>query len=330
MKPVHQVILAAGLLLVAAGTWWILTRPKPQAQWLQAEAPTRIVPGETVTLRVIPVGLESGLFLNLDLHGTTERHRPLRVVGSGRRQRIAASQPLEFRITVPPRPDLAEAHAIIYVSPTGGWSDRIRVAKSEPIPVQAAATPDRALRPVRVHDHTPDPETPRVELPGLRWLIVLLWLIVAGVLAARFRNPTAEAPRGRSLVLIAAGVAIALSEISRFEPFASELARQFARQYGFYDGRLLPQQIAIVVTVIVAASLAAFILFKARNRRLVLGLLGHAAIAIAAILSPHEVDALLYTTLGGTPVEQLAKMATVSLALWGLRPMITSAAAGSA
>ncbi len=330
MKPVHQGVLAAGLLLVAAGTWWIITRPKPPAEWLRVEAPTQITPGEPVTLRVIPDGLESGLFLNLDLHGTTNRHRPLRVVRSGRPQRINDGQPLEFRLTASTRPDLAEVHAIIYASPTGGWSDHVRVAKSEPIPVETATTSDRKLSPLRVHDHTPDPEIPRVELPGLRWLLVMLWLIVTGVLVARFRKPDAEAGRGGTLALLGATMGIAVSEILRFEPFASELARQFARKYGFYDGRLLPQQIAIVVTAVVVAALAACILFKARNRRLVLGLLGHAAIATAAILSLHEVDALLYTTFGGAPVEQLAKMATVSLALWGLRPMATSPAGGSA
>lgn len=320
MKPFHQVLLAAGLLLVAAGTWWLLTRPKPQADWLRVEAPVRMAPGETVTLKVTPIGMEAGLLLNLDLHGTTTRHRPLRVVGSGRPQRIAIGQTQEFRITLSTRPDLAEAHAIIFVSANGRWADRVLVAKSEPISVEATSALDRELRPLRVHDHTPDPEIPRVELPGLRGLLVLLWLIVAGYLAARFRNHSEENGRGRSLALVAASLAIALSEIFRLEPFASELARQFARKYGFYDGRLLPQQIAIVLTVLVVVSLGAFILFKARNRRLVLGLLGHSAIATAAILSLHEVDTLLYTTLGGIPVEQLAKMATVSLALWGLHP----------
>ncbi|MDQ5978300.1 MAG: hypothetical protein QG602_1274 [Verrucomicrobiota bacterium] len=331
MKPLHQVLFAAGLLLVAAGSWWLLTRPKPQAEWLRVEAPDRVAPGETVTLRVTPLGLESGLLLNLDLHGTTSRHHSMGVVGHGRSQRIGPTgQKLEFRITVSTRPDLAQAHAIIYVSPNGSWADRIRVAKSEPFPVKATPASDRELRPLHVHDHTPDPEIPRIELPSLRGLLVMLWLIVAGVLAARFRNSTPGFGRGRPLALIATSLAIALSEIFRFEPFASELARQFARKHDFYDGRLLPQQIAIVAAVVTVTALVAFILLRARNRRLVLGLLGHAAISVAAILSLHEVDALLYATLGGTPVEQLVKLAAVSLSLWGLRPLLTAPAAGFA
>ena len=327
MKPIHQVLFAAGLLLVAAGTWWWITGPKPPADWLRVEAPSRIAPGETVTLRITPIGLAGNLLLNADLHGTADRHRPLRVVGHGRSQRIGtAGQTLEFRITVSARPDLAEAHAIVYVSPTGGWTDRVRVAKSDPIPVKAAGTSDGRLRPLRTHEHTPDPEIPRVELYGLRWLIVMLWLIVAGVLAARLRNSAPGGKRGGSLALIAACLAIVLSEIFRFETFASDLARQFAVKYGFYDGRLLPQQLAIVVTIVIVTSLAFFVLLKARNRRLVLGLLAHAAIAAAAILSPHETDRLLYATIGGTPVEQLAKLAAVSLSLWGLRPLVTAPA----
>ncbi|RXK53232.1 hypothetical protein ESB00_16165 [Oleiharenicola lentus] len=331
MKPLQQVIFAAGLLILGGITWLILTRPKPQALWLMLEAPSRIAPGETVTIRAMPNGISRDRKLTLDLHGTTARHQSLRVVSHGRSQVIGpAGQVIEFLLTVPARPDLATVHAIVYVSPDGAWAHRSHVAKSEPIPVEVGPATDRELRPLHVHDHTPDPEVPRVELPALRGLLVMLWLIVAGALAVRFLNHSEKNGRGRSLALITASLAIAGSEIFRFEPYASELARQFARKYGFYDGRLLPQQIAIVVTVVVVASLAAFILFKARNRRLVLGLLGHAAIATAAILSLHEMDALLFATLGGAPIEQLAKMSTVSLALWGLRPLVTSPAPGAA
>ena len=321
MKPVHQVIFAAGLLLVAAGTWWLITRPKPPADWLRVEAPSRIARGETVTLRVTPLGLETGLLLNLDLHGTTDRHRPLRVVGHGRSQRIGtAGQTLEFRITLSARPDLAEVHAILYVSPTGGWSDRVRVAKSEPIPIKGGTPTNRELHPLRTHEHSPDPEIPRVELYGVRWLLVMLWLMVAGALAARLKHSTEGTQRGRTLALIATCLAILVTEIFQLEPVASDAARQLALKYGFYDGRLLPQQIAIVAAMVSVTALTAFILRKARNRRLVLGLLAHAAIAAAAILSPHETDRLFYATIGGTPIEQLAKLAAVSLSLWGLRP----------
>lgn len=331
MKPIHQVLFAAGLFLLAAGTWWLITRPKPSADWLRVEAPSRIAPGETVTLRITPIGLTENLLLNADLHGTTDRYRPLRVVGHGQPQRVGLSgQSLEFRLTVSERPDLAEVHAIIYVSPTGGWSDRVRVAKSEPVSVKAGAATNRELQPLRIHEHTPDPENPRVELHGVRWLLITLWFVVTGVLVARLKNSTDGTQRRRALTPIAACLAIALSEIIHLEPVASDAARQLALKYGFYDGRLLPQKIAIVGAVVVVAALATFILLKARQRRLVLGLLGYAAIVAAAILSLHEVDALLYTTIGGTPVEQLAKLAALSLSLWGLRPMLTVPAAGSA
>ncbi len=331
MKRIHLVLFAVGLLLVAAGTWWALTRPKPPADWLRVEAPARIAAGETVTLRVTPLGLESGLFLSLDLHGMSDRHRPLRTVGQGRSQRIHANgETLEFRITVSTRRDLAEVHAIIYVSPNGRWTDRIRVAKSEPIPIKASAASDERLRPLHTHEHTPDPEIPRVELYTLRWLLVMLWFVIAGVLVARLKTYSDKAQRARTLALIVTCLAILLSEIFHLEPLASDAARQFALNYGFYDGRLLPQQIAIVAIVVVAFSLTLFILFKARNRRLVIGILAHAAIATTAILSSHETDRLLYATLGGAPVEQLAKFAAVSLTLWGLRPLVTAPAAGSA
>jgi hypothetical protein len=61
---------------------------------------------------------------------------------------------------------------------------------------------------------------------------------------------------------------------------------------------------------------------RVRNRRFVLGLLLHAAIAFAAILSLHEVDALIYATAFGLPLEQLAKLAAVSFSLSGLKAPI--------
>lgn len=325
MKPVHQVLFAIGLLLVAAGTWWLLTRPKPQAEWLRVEAPSQIAPGETVTLRITPLGLDENLLLNADLHGTTNRQRPLRVVGHGRPQRAGPpGQSFNFLLPVSARTDLASVHAIIYVSPTGSWSDRVRIAKSEPIPIKAGAASNRELRLIRTHEHTPDPEIPRVELPGVRWLLVMLWFVVTGVLVARLKNSPDAAWRRRALAPITACLAIMLSEIFHLEPVASDAARQLALKYGFYDGRLLPQQIAIVGAVVIVAALATFILFKTRHRRLVLGLLGYAGIVATATLSLHETDRLLYTTLGGTPVEQLAKLAAVSLSLWGLRPLSSS------
>lgn len=326
MKPVHQVLFAAGLLILGVFTWTLLTRPKPPAIWLRVEAPARIAPGDTATIRVILTGVEGDLQLNVDLHGATHRNRPLRVVSRGQPQPVVRSSAgLDFRLTVPTRPDLASVHAIIYLSPTGRWSERTRVARSDPIPVETDPVPDRSLQPLPSHQHTSDPVTPRAETISLRYLIAGLWLFVSAVLALRWKraSPEKDGKASRCFVgLIAACTGVALAELLRIESLVGDEARQLAFKYGFYDERLMPQQLAILFLVLVVAALVVFILLRARNRRLALGLLLHAAIAFAAILSLHEIDALLYSTAFGLPLEQLAKLAAVCVSLWGLNAAV--------
>src|SRR5687768_13887551 len=107
MKPVHQALFAAGLLSLGFITWLLLTRPKPSATWLRVEALAWIAQGDTVTIRITLSGVDGNLLLNTDLHGTTHRSRPLRVVSPGQPQRVGASAGgLDFRLTVPMQPDL--------------------------------------------------------------------------------------------------------------------------------------------------------------------------------------------------------------------------------
>jgi hypothetical protein len=287
------------------------------------DAPVRAAPGETITLRVKLTPPDQNLLLNVDLHGTTHRSRPLRVVSAGQPQRVGASAAgLDFRLSVPIQPDLTSVHAIIYLSPTGDWSDHIRVAKTDPISVESPPLPDRTLRPLPAHDHTSDPIIPRSETGGLRYLIASLWLLLASVLAFRWkrvRHENTRNPSASGVLLIAACVAVALAELLRLESVVGQAARQLAFKYGFYHERLLPQQLAILFLVLGVAALTGFILMRVRNRRLVLGLLLHSAVAFAAILSLHEADALLYATAFGLPLEQLSKLAAVSFSLWGLK-----------
>lgn len=326
MKPLHQVLIATGLALVGGLTWLVITWPKPSADWLQVQAPVPIAPGGTAVFRVTTTGLAPELQLIVDLHGLGPRHQSLGVVSAGGSQGVGPEGQIhEYRLRIPVRPDLATVHAIVFVGPTGRWADRLRVAKSEPISIQVAGSTEGELRRLRTHEHSPDPETPRVERYGLRWLLVVLWFVVAGVLASRLQTVTAAGSRAGAAAMVAASLVFLLTEATSLEPRLSALARSFARQFGFYDGRLLPQQLALVGTAVVVATFATAVLIKARNRRLVLGLLANAAIITAAILSLHEMDALLFATIGGIPVEQLLKLAAVSLSLWGLRPISGSA-----
>lgn len=332
MKPVHQVLFAAGLLLLGTVTWLLLTRPEPPADWLRVEAPAKVVSGETITIRVTLTDPEISLQLATSLHGWTSRNRRLRAISQAAPRRLdPAVRTFDFKLQVPELPDLAEVRAVIYLSPTGHWRDHIRVAATDPIPVKPAAhrTSLPELRPVAVYEPVPAPVTPRLESFALRHLIVALWLVVAlglglRVVAGRQGRPatTGNPARQPHATLVGACLLIVLAELLHAEQRVGDAARQLALEYGLYDVRLLPQQLALLFMVVGVVALAGFILLRARHRRIVLGLLLHAAIAATAILSLHEADAVLYATCLGLPIEQLAKLAAGSLALSGLQAAV--------
>lgn len=160
MKAFHQVLFTAGLLLVGVVTWRILTPPVPQADWLQVESPRQVTPGETLTLRVTLLKPDPQLKLIADLHGWTRRKQPLRTVSHTAAQSVDPANPtLEFKLRVPEGPDLANLRAIIYLSPTASWHDRVQAVTSDEIPVKVrgGSTPAPSLQPLPVHEQIPDP-----------------------------------------------------------------------------------------------------------------------------------------------------------------------------
>jgi hypothetical protein len=339
MKPAHQVFFAAGLLVLGASTWLVLSPPKPQADWLRVEAPARAVPGETITVRVTLTEPYPGLHLETDLHGWTRRKQPLRAISHTDSHRLDGSlRVLDFQLRVPVLPDLATVRAIVYLSPTGRWSDQVHAITSDPIPVEAAPHPasPRELQPLPVYEQRSDPEIPRIESAALRHLIIALWLVVALGLGWRWRRARRSQPaspgqpaRLSPASLAGACAAAALAEFFGAEQYLGNTARQLALQSGFYADRHLPQQLAVLCLVVGVAALAVTVMIRARHRRIVLGLLVYAVVAVAAALSLHETDALLYATFLGQPVEQLAKLLAVGLALWGLSTRVTAGPAPS-
>ncbi|HEY8996225.1 MAG TPA: hypothetical protein VIM71_16280 [Lacunisphaera sp.] len=339
MKPIHQVFFAAGLLVLGAITWQVLTLPKPQARWLAVTAPAQIVLGEKITVQVTVNEPAGGLQLAADLHGWTHRNHALGVVSHAEPKLAAPSaHPVDFSFTVPALADLTTVRAIIYLSPTGSWQDRTRGAMSDEIPIRSAGSSiSHTLFPLPAHELVPDPVIPRLESSFLRHLIVGLWLVVAFGLGLQLRRSQPNSPaasRGRviapTFMVIVACLTAVLVEVLGAEQNLGDLARQFAVRHDLYEERHLPQQIAVLLSVVGVAAVVAVIIVRARRRRLVCGLLLYAVISIIATLSLHETDAILYATILGQPVEQLVKLVAVALSLWGLRSNLTSApAAGS-
>jgi hypothetical protein len=328
VKPAHQVLFAAGLVIFGAITWWVLTLPKPRAAWLAVEGPARVAPGERITVHVTLSKPEDGLQLIADLHGWTHRNHPLGAISHGEPKRLGVSaQPMDFSLVVPVLPDLTTVRAIIFLSPTGSWHDRVRAVTSDEIPVRASASPGtHRLDSLPTHEFVPDPVIPRLESAFLRHVIVGLWLVVTFVLGLQLTrsrpDPTAVSkPRAKAptFALIGACLLAVLVEILGAEQSVGDFARQFAVRHDLYEERHLPQQLAVLLTVVGVAGLMLVIMIRARRRRLVCGLLVYAVISIIATLSLHETDALLYATILGHPVEQLAKLVAVGLSLWGLR-----------
>ncbi|HEX2860357.1 MAG TPA: hypothetical protein VHN79_01905 [Lacunisphaera sp.] len=334
MKPVRQALFIAGLLGVAGLTWLILTRFKPAATWLQLEAPAHIATDRPTGIRITLADPRDHLHLAVDLHGWKQNEERVGVVARALPQRVttASRSAMSFDFTVPALPEVNAVSAVIYLSPTGQWPDRIRGVASDKIPVRPATQAEtQELGTVATYEITPDPHVPRVESLLLRCLIAGLWLVVAIGMILRLQHARTHSdglPRrslSGDLALAGACLAPVFVEMLGSEQALGDLARTVALELGLYGERHLPQQVAVIFVAVGAAAIGGVALLRTRHRRVVLGLLIYAALSFTAALSLHETDVLLYSLIFGQAVEQLAKLLAVSLAIWGLRPPGTAA-----
>ncbi|MBE2213556.1 MAG: hypothetical protein IAE82_06770 [Opitutaceae bacterium] len=317
--------IAAGVVAVAVYVF----REAPPAAWLRVDAPTAVVVAQPFVATVTLAEPRDGLFLNFDLHGRDARRHPLRVVAAGSSQAVVAqSHCYTFSLIVPGRPDLADAHAVIYVSTTGHWADRVQVAHSKSLQVVWAVPDDMdtQVAPLIIHDQQSNPKIELSSPPAVRIAISALWAAGAWVAIGGWRRR--PIPRGIP-ALAAICLGLALWEAFALGAWIGEAARTFAQAADVYEDRRSFQQFATMGTVCALGGLAALGLRRSRPRMpaaTLAGIVGYGATEFAAMLSLHEIDAVLATAFGPLSAAAALRALAAALALTGIARQTRAAA----
>jgi len=310
-------------VLALAASAWLCTGPlREQARWLQVEAPRHAVAGGPVPIRVTLRAPSPAVWLSVDLHGMSSRHEPRGFVSQGGSQRIdARARSYLFEVPVAAESDLGYVLAVVYLSSSGRWEDRIAAAATEPIALRSEGPGE--LQPISAYDLTKPIGTTRAPSPTLRVTIAALWLLAGLVLWWRTRSASppagAAAAVRRSGWLALACIAAGLWELSNAESWVVAVARTLAWEHRLYYERSALQELITIAILLAATALAAARLRAAGARgperplHAVLWL--YAGLSLISSLSWHEADQLLAAPVLSVPVVQIAKLATAIAAL---------------
>lgn len=294
------------MLLLVTGAWLSLHRAR-ESRWLQVEAPRHAVPERSLPLRVTLHSPPRDGWLIVDLHGLSARREPLGfLVHAGSQRTDREIWTYEFDTPVVAKAELGYVLAIVYLSPSGHWQDRIATAATEPIPIRRSGEAGE-LQPVPTYDPQPWIVPEQDPSLALRASIGVLWLL-SGILVWRTGS------QGLALACVAAG----LWELSGMEARLLGVARSLAREHRLYYERHALQELVTFAVLLGAAAFAAWRLRSMRARgsdalKAALGL--YAVLSLASLSSWHEADRLLAAPVLSIPLVQLAQLATALVAL---------------
>jgi hypothetical protein len=323
MKRLRPVVLPLGLLLLAAAVLFGALRPRAQAAWLRVEAPPHALVGQMLSVRVTLTEPTADVWLAVDLHAMSTRREPRGFLSSSSPQRVArTTRAYTFEVPVVAADDLGHVQAIVFLSPSGRWEDRLRAASTVAIPVGSKGTTGR-LEPIPAYDPAEEVASLPAASPALRVSIAALWLLAGLVLCwTRSRPPAREAAftdpaRRRSGWLALACAAAAVWELSNAETSLASHARAVAFEHRLYYERRSLQEWITIAVVMGTVALAALRLWPSRDGGGLLpaALWLYAAISLTNLLSFHELDRLLAASVLSVPLVQVAKL---SAALAGL------------
>lgn len=318
--PLRTVLPWLSLAMACGLTWWVLHRPPPAAKWLEAEAPPAAAAGEAFPARLRIVRLPPGippdpLQVSVHLHARS-LWGGWHYVAEAKPQPMVAGRWLRFDVPVPPDVDLYRAFVLVFLSPDGQWDNRVYYMRSRIFRVHPAAlgTP-KQMKPLVFLDRGPVYPPPRVDSAAARFAIALGWLACALAWWRRMR------PLHRAAsVLAALALAASVGHIFSAGSALAGAVRSFVIAHGWYELRYGYQQILTLAALFAAGALVIMAWKRMRTVPLRLGIAGlglYAAVTLAALVSMHEMDALLAVPLLSVPLLQVVQLSAVALALLG-------------
>ena len=314
---VLPVVLALGAVLVAV----LILRDAPPADWLTVQATPVLVKDRPFSASITLTRPQDVGFLSFDLHGHDTSGRRAGCIASSPSQRVSSGTTV-YRFVLHLRSNATpdRVHAVICLSSSGRWSDRIEVATSETFPVVDAAEATPNPGPLHVYSSIDEPDI-HVQRPNwVRGLIAGFWLLAGVGAAARWLQHAV--PRVFPTLPLVCAILAAMAATDALSRVA-DIARLAAHNDGWYDDRRNLQQFA-TAGLVCLAGLAAALGVRARRRRyspaLVLGLALYLAVEMAGVLSLHEVDQFLARPLGSGafPIDTLLRLAATVCACAGI------------
>ena len=314
---------------VALATAWLVFRGRPESGWLTVDGDAHAVPGLALMLNIrIDPPLPSQLLV-ADLHWSTRRREPMGFLTGGRPQRLSgAIGSCRVEIPVPERDEMGFVQAVVYVSPSGRWEDRIRSASTEPIPVRSAIAAGDRPETVHwaVHDHLPDPGSQPSASTSGRALVAALWLFVAVRMAWVYRVPVtngnARSSRERRWMMVAfCGALLAAAwQALAMDSVLGDDIRRLTIDHRLYFEREWLQKLTTLAIAVGAAGVIAWLSnssLSRSTRAVLLGLASLLALSALSIVSLHSVDRLADLPFWDMPVIDWLKIAVTLVAVVG-------------
>jgi hypothetical protein len=257
-----------------------------------------------------------------DLHWASERNASKGFLAAGGAKPVGTDGgSFDFDIIVRPQSELRFVNAIVYLEPTGNWSNHTFAATTGLIPVTSTRD-DRASAPVRMpvrqleegHSRAPTPPS-----SSLRYTTGIMWLAGAVLLWLRRQNSTALEKQRRWWWAFLIGVALAgVWELAGLEHKLGDLTRALARAEDVYYPRAVFQK-AVISIVIAAVVVSLGIGWRKRSARLLpLGFGLYLAIALVNLLSLHALDQFAGRSWHDVTLVDAAKLLCAITALVGL------------
>lgn len=329
MKLLRTTPIVVAFLAVATITWVLVRRASRQSEWLRAEVSAQVAAGGRFAVNLTLTDPRPGQLLRVDLHwkdGQRQSRGMLSTVGA---QPIRAGvRDYRFDLPVPAREGAAYLYGVVFVSPTGRWSDRTHTALLEPIAVSPILDAEKAgrMRRIAAHDQSPGPPPKRQDSRVVRWANALFLTLAAILCWQARRREGGESGGAAGLVAVRwTGLALACALAAGWEASAVDAAlgdalRQLAMARGWYDGRRHLQEVltGIVIAASVVGAVVALRRDHAQPASLVFsGVDAYWGIAAVSFISLHDADAWLATPVAGVPVVQVGKGAAAFAAACG-------------
>lgn len=326
----RQIPSRTGIILFLAMTvavWWALNYLEPRADWLRVESVRVATTNAPLPLRIkLSPSVQSG-YLCADLHWATRRHSPQGFLAAGGIKLVPRPDGVfDFSVPVPARPGMRFVMGVIYLSPTGNWSDRTRAAITRVIPVNTNGIPvlPSVLEPLPVK---PLNESPVVRPPPSafpRILTALIFLLAAVKAVTNGRSASVYQTNGGQTkrwwwAVASAFVLASLWELFDLETMVGDQARAMARAGDFYYPRVFLQKNAI--SFVTAATMISLVRIWRMQPPYRAGLwffglyLGLAAVNL---LSLHAIDQVAERSWHGLALIQALKLGCAGLTLRGI------------